>query len=1074
MPDPKNPSTQPAADSVTPNGTLDTGTGGFPIGPKNDMHQYDVGVFDESGVKGTWTQGNIKTYTEPQDLSTGTKRTLASYLSKVTMASPDVPLVAKVKNVYTVDGEYVSDTKITTVDGYPRPPEPTGNSSKFVDVNTNTIETLRTVSNAYTAAFKEEKNFVKGRNQLRDADPVKVADGNTLLANITLKENSIPNPSANVKTGMIDPDINPALTKYSGAITKNRFTSDGAYGNVGTRSLQFHRNYTMGESSITSKREPDLSFGQLTQVGVLLGARATRELGAFDDKATPDEAAALLPGTTQIGIERIENILLEARDVLDSLDTKNPDAGDIEDVLITPTKLSWGSLNNTFDRFAGVTNFGMQLLSVALLVAIGLVVGAFAAFIPFSPPSLSLGGDPIPVTEIYALGSYRNRGRDIDFSIGGIIDAITSGNVNWLSLLGLKTTINDYFECVFFGALAFFGIGADPTEGVGSGEAFGRIVADAAVKGLQNPGFNITMSRAINRSFLTIIDAFAAFAKVSNPVSGIKQVFEVISTIRDSKFIGAINVFSSLGDAIINDVKEYNVTPPDKKGFGQKVSAIDALEPNDGPGDHAHKKSRLGLNGTKLNLAWSTYRAIDQILLSPQTVKSIALGQQLNSPAIMNSEVDHLRSAGGAKINPYRVRDDGRIPTEERENIERFLDSEYVPFYFHDVRTNEIISFHAFLASLSDDYAASYDSAEAFGRVEPIKVYKNTIRKIGFSFYIAALSPNDFDSMWIKINKLTTLVYPQFTKGKYVNTPDNKYLFTAPFSQMMSASPMVRVRIGDLIRSNYSKYNLARLFGYGDGSTIFDEKPGTDFAKSGPEVVEALQNAMKEIEKAKSTPGDGTFTVTSNLPEPDAGSGSPDTKIPAGIMLGDGLVLEIKSVTGDNATCVVKLADESSGDFSKTEIDNAKMLYDNADRPATKIVGLEYTLPKSALRPTSSTLQKKLGDGIGKNTTDYQTAIEQFMNDDPYDAGSPSRGNAVSRSFRSAGGKGLAGFIESMAFDWMDKVTWETKQTDGYRAPKMCKVTVSFSPIHDIAPGLDHQGVNRAPIYPVGPFVPRR
>ena len=88
-----------------------------------------------------------------------------------------------------------------------------------------------------------------------------------------------------------------------------------------------------------------------------------------------------------------------------------------------------------------------------------------------------------------------------------------------------------------------------------------------------------------------------------------------------------------------------------------------------------------------------------------------------------------------------------------------------MPFYFHDVRTNEIISFHAFLGSLTDDYSASYDSVDAFGRVESIKTYKNTHRKIGFSFHIAALDSEDFDYMWSKINKLVTMLYPQFTEG---------------------------------------------------------------------------------------------------------------------------------------------------------------------------------------------------------------------------------------------------------------------------------------------------------------------
>ena len=38
----------------------------------------------------------------------------------------------------------------------------------------------------------------------------------------------------------------------------------------------------------------------------------------------------------------------------------------------------------------------------------------------------------------------------------------------------------------------------------------------------------------------------------------------------------------------------------------------------------------------------------------------------------------------------------------------------------------------------------------------------------------------------------------------------------------------------------------------------------------------------------------------------------------------------------------------------------------------------------------------------------------------------------------------------------------------GARAPRMCEITLGLIPIHDITPGLDHNGINRAPIYKVG------
>jgi hypothetical protein len=53
----------------------------------------------------------------------------------------------------------------------------------------------------------------------------------------------------------------------------------------------------------------------------------------------------------------------------------------------------------------------------------------------------------------------------------------------------------------------------------------------------------------------------------------------------------------------------------------------------------------------------------------------------------------------------------------------------------------------------------------------------------------------------------------------------------------------------------------------------------------------------------------------------------------------------------------------------------------------------------------------------------------------------------------------------------MDALWGAGEDGPGNRAPRSCKVQMSFEPIHDIAPGLDHEGFNRAPIYPVGNLV---
>jgi hypothetical protein len=70
-------------------------------------------------------------------------------------------------------------------------------------------------------------------------------------------------------------------------------------------------------------------------------------------------------------------------------------------------------------------------------------------------------------------------------------------------------------------------------------------------------------------------------------------------------------------------------------------------------------------------------------------------------------------------------------------------------------------------------------------------------------------------------------------------------------------------------------------------------------------------------------------------------------------------------------------------------------------------------------------------------------------------------------------GLGLAAVITQLQFTWLDdKTQWGAGDDGpGNRAPRACRVQMSLEPIHDIPPGLDADGFNRAPIYPVGRLV---
>jgi hypothetical protein len=76
--------------------------------------------------------------------------------------------------------------------------------------------------------------------------------------------------------------------------------------------------------------------------------------------------------------------------------------------------------------------------------------------------------------------------------------------------------------------------------------------------------------------------------------------------------------------------------------------------------------------------------------------------------------------------------------------------------------------------------------------------------------------------------------------------------------------------------------------------------------------------------------------------------------------------------------------------------------------------------------------------------------------------------NAIVRSFEHNKGRGLAGVIKQLSFNWID-FNWETDW--GARAPMGTKVTITFECIHDLPPGLDESGYMRAPTHNVGSIM---
>ena len=1101
---PNNPS--------TPGQGIDTGTGGFPVGDNSERLTYDIGsdVGDDTR-RPTWSPGDVKVDNTPRDLSRGTRVTLSSYLSKTTLGqTPSSP--STIPNRYPVnhdENEQFVETGLKDQKGYPVPPGEPVNASRYVPT--------KKLSGRSSADVNLK--FLRGR---QEGDYTNQPDGNTLLKNATpdMSDEMTVNPSAyggklpkintvDITTGSPIRDYYGNPRNISNSVIYNRFNSENQYETFSTsqplRAGQFAKQYEYG----TSEAERDMSYGRLAQVGHMLTLRSTTESRSTDPEVDPNSIDASSIGVAQLGVTKIDRNELNAESIIKDLTMNEIPAGQ----LINPAGESWGSLNNPGDVYAGVSNFGMQTLASALIAALAVAITSLSLL-------LSLGGGGKQgsnyTTEDSAgrplYGAYRWDGSSVipnSINALSLASSILTGNFSLWRLLGLTPTVNPPAKTIPTGALFFFGIeqGVPTTFGEFVGVALGGLSAAA-----ESAGYYTIMARNVNRSFIQIGEAFSGLREAFSKglFAGVEQIFEILNSIRNSKFVKAIDFFSQNGDRLIKQLlpgpensHDLIALGPGKK-FKSKLDTVPL----------STMKSRLmdyaGSSISPLTLGWASYRSPD-LLIIPSSLKALTLDPLLNPPS---TTINISAAPGGIKNGHnsiYYESDTGRIPTKVRENLEKALEAEYVPFYFHDVRTNEIISFHAFLTNLTDDYTANYDSMEAFGRVEAIKTYKSTSRKISLSFHVVSTNKNDFDVMWLKLNKLTTLVYPQFGEGRKI--VDENYSLHAPFSQTIQASPLTRLRVGDLVKSNFSKFNLSRLFGYTYEDTVFNGKKippkGKAEGETGEDDNDILERVKREEGSTFIIPAGVTLKIQpvslfrghspSALNQSGRRTKRADRRIVVGLIeIKEGLyytstnstqaVFKVKQYNGDGTyDCEILL--QSGEGFEVADFDNQQgevdMQQDSIsdyivqelqdpfryeelycqNENGVRLEGQTAVVPSAHLITMTSSTAKKYERYLSENkdlgNSAYSKEASNFMSDSDISG----QGNVISKSFRSSGGKGLAGFIDSINFDWYNQVHWEIDE--GRKAPMNCKVTLSFSPIHDITPGLDHKGHNRAPIYDV-------
>jgi len=110
-----------------------------------------------------------------------------------------------------------------------------------------------------------------------------------------------------------------------------------------------------------------------------------------------------------------------------------------------------------------------------------------------------------------------------------------------------------------------------------------------------------------------------------------------------------------------------------------------------------------------------------------------------------------------------------------------------MPFYFKDLRDNTYIWFRAYLEGITENISPSWSSTNYMGRSEPVYTYERAERELSLTLKLAAQTSDELDMIYKKMDRLTSLCYPEYVDDEYGNRmkpPLTKFRMGEMFGKM--------------------------------------------------------------------------------------------------------------------------------------------------------------------------------------------------------------------------------------------------------------------------------------------------
>lgn len=958
---------------------------------------------------------------KPSDLASSSRQKLGSYLRSVTN-----------QNYYHVS-DSTTEPVVSSPGSLGTPPIPDDSSSNAL--NSFLSQALADARNNF--------NSLSANNP----DLAAVIDKNSqILGHSLLNIDSESSNGAYLDPDKPETDIGNVPTKISTSLKSNRFSQSASFRTRREDRANSGNTYTIqrsfGEFLATPEPGDEIVVKNLAGIGEELIARSGNALSiALGTKVDVSNLNAreayrgVANGTITDLFSPVPNIDGEAS----SLNWSETEDSNVDELGFTQKNLKTnGSVNSPGVPFAGIGSVEMK--GFALASAIGVLALSAAASGIVNLIELTVQdnlrvniADDAKTDTVFPLGQSTGRNSYGYNSLGKY----------FLKLIGVTAGSRSRTQRIIqtlVGTVQFY------TQVIGASQGYYLSINRNVFRDLERLERVIDQSKHMwqgdNRNFGTggsVALAVLESVNILLDTLGSSQTFKfanAMSNLGDICLLSGRGGFDGLGD----DAPKINFRSDILPLLEEPKNLLDSSTPDVG---NVHTKSRAKFDRSSssnsrtdgMGLAWR-FGAYSSAYILPTTLISAVKGTDAKPLTINDSYISNKKNDRGSKFRSDKDVVNGRITRESREKLEAHLNAAHMPFYFHDLRTNEIIAFWAFLEAISDSFTPEVNQVTGFGRMDNVQIYKRTGRSISLTFMAVATNKEDFDEMWFAINKLVTLVYPQYSRGSQRQSSDGSK-FIMPFSQIPTASPLIRLRVGDLFASNRNPATERRIFGIG---------------------TDSFEAASAAVASTSDFPPPLPIPIGGNITEEQISEAGKD----------NGLLPAINPLLGYTVGIKAGSKLKNSDDGSKYEFKrNTKVQVSNIDLLQKAEKGLLDSpwvyIVTVAEHPDTSVVGKKYYAEVSQ-FMEYNDAVEQgndFMNRDTGLAG------AIVRSFDSAGGEGLAGMITQLDFDWMlNTMLWETDQGD--RAPMGCKITISFTPIHDYQLGLNDGGEINAPAYMVG------